>query len=316
MKVLLSGTATPNGRHMELAPQIDLLGSRAWADIGGRGYYFKHFAPRIKGTPASLNGEELHDLVTRSWFTRVLRADVPNLFGDVHPIKLREPLPIEAIHTADYLSAETDLIAYLKSKGEKVEGAERAYAIVQLSTMLKLCGQMKVQGVVDHVTELLEDAPGVLIGAENKSVIEGLLFGLKKHYPAVVQGGMTDKAKQTNIDNFNSGRSRVLVGQLQAAGVGLTLHGGGRNHRVIMAQLPWAPATLEQFEDRLYRIGQTHDVISEVALAAIDGTWTIDERVWSVLEQKHFNSKRLSDGRGEWLLESTLDSILDSYRQM
>ncbi len=99
-----------------------------------------------------------------------------------------------------------------------------------------------------------------------------------------------------------------------AAGVGLTLHGGGINHRVVVAQLPWTPADLKQAEDRLHRIGQTHDVLVEVALAAIEGIWTIDERLWAMLEKKNFSSTTITDGQGEWLLSEVQDALLDSYR--
>jgi SNF2 family DNA or RNA helicase len=116
------------------------------------------------------------------------------------------------------------------------------------------------------------------------------------------------------MDAFNSGRSRVLVGQVIAAGVGLTLHGNGKNHRVIIAQLPWTPADLKQAEDRLHRIGQTHDVIVEVCLAAIEDRWTIDERLWNMLEAKNFTATTVTDGVGEFLLTDIVEGVLDTYR--
>jgi len=106
----------------------------------------------------------------------------------------------------------------------------------------------------------------------------------------------------------------VLVGQITAAGVGLTLHGDGRNHRVVIVQLPWTPADLKQAEDRLHRIGQTKDVHVEIALCAIDNIWTIDERLWNILEAKNFNTTSAIDGDGEFLLAAAQDSLLDTYR--
>jgi SWI/SNF-related matrix-associated actin-dependent regulator 1 of chromatin subfamily A len=96
--------------------------------------------------------------------------------------------------------------------------------------------------------------------------------------------------------------------------VGLTLHGNGLNHRVVIAQLPWTPAELRQAEDRLHRMGQTKDVHVEVTLCNIEKRWTIDERLWGVLEAKAFRTGELIDGEGEYLLDGIQEGVIDSYR--
>jgi SNF2 family DNA or RNA helicase len=69
-----------------------------------------------------------------------------------------------------------------------------------------------------------------------------------------------------------------------------------------------------QAEDRLHRIGQTNDVDVEICVASINGSWTIDERLWAILENKAFSSGEIIDGKGEFLLEEVQDGIIDSYR--
>lgn len=324
-KVEMSGTITPNGRHMELPSQIDILGPDAWTDIGGKGRFFNYFAPKIdEYARGNANGEELHNLMVGSWYRRILRDDIPDLFtlpdGTVIKIyKGREAIALEGAPgkaVEDYLLAEEDLIEYLKGEGRNTRGAERAEAIVKMTTLRILAGKVKVLAAIERAKEILDEIPGGLfIAAEHHPVIDGLMAGLAKYKPVKLTGGMSDKAKQEAIDAFCSGESRVFIGQTTAAGVGLTLHGGGINHRALIVQLPWTPADLTQLEDRLFRIGQIHDVQIEVGLAAIDGCWTIDERLWSMLETKQFNSTTITDGKGEWLLEEATDALLDSYRQ-
>jgi SNF2 family DNA or RNA helicase len=108
-----------------------------------------------------------------------------------------------------------------------------------------------------------------------------------------------------------------MVGQIISAGTGLTLTGNGvnQNYRGVIAQLPWNPASLKQAEDRLHRISQTLDVHITIPLCHIEGCETIDERLWSVLEEKAFSTGILIDGQGEVLLEQIQNGVLDSYRK-
>jgi hypothetical protein len=130
-----------------------------------------------------------------------------------------------------------------------------------------------------------------------------------------IRGGMSDRDKTEAVDAFNNGDVQLLIGQITSVGVGFTLHGGGRNHRVVIAQLPWNSADLRQAEDRLHRMGQTHDVEVTICLSAIDGSWTIDERLWMLLDSKAFASSALENGVGETLTGgSAFEGVLDTYR--
>jgi SWI/SNF-related matrix-associated actin-dependent regulator 1 of chromatin subfamily A len=313
-RVLLSGTPTPNGRHMELATQFDVLGNRAWNDIGGKGTFWGRFCPQTDswGGRGNAEGDVLHALMTDTFMMRRRRDDVIEL-----PNKGRSAvsMPCKGKASRDYIAAENDLIAWLSDEGRNTRGAERAEALVRLTTLRRLAGEAKVDAIVEHAKEVLENSTGgVFIVAEHKDVMDRLTMGLAKYLPVSVQGGMSDSAKQDAVDAFTSGQSRVMVGQIIAAGVGLTLHGNGLNHRVIVAQLPWTPADLRQAEDRLHRIGQTNDVEVEVSLAHIDGRWTIDERLWGMLEAKNFATGEVIDGEGDYLLADIHEGLLDSYR--
>jgi SWI/SNF-related matrix-associated actin-dependent regulator 1 of chromatin subfamily A len=91
---------------------------------------------------------------------------------------------------------------------------------------------------------------------------------------------MTDKQKQMSVDRFQEDDScMVFVGQIKAAGVGLTLT---KAEIVIMNSLDWVPGNHEQAEDRAYRIGQKETV--NIYYMLIDGT--IDTLVWHILNEK------------------------------
>jgi SWI/SNF-related matrix-associated actin-dependent regulator 1 of chromatin subfamily A len=71
----------------------------------------------------------------------------------------------------------------------------------------------------------------------------------------------------------------VFIGQIKAAGVGLTLT---KAEIVIMNSLDWVPGNHEQAEDRAYRIGQKETV--NIYYMLIDET--IDTLIWHILNEK------------------------------
>jgi len=323
-KVLLSGTPTPNGRNYEMGSQIEILGDQAWEAIGGKGKFYTYYCPIERDEKGKLNkfGKRtnhdslgLNACMTDSFMMRMKRNEVLDL-----PNKGRNAVHVEGMGKAvkDYLKAEESLIAYLAGEGKDWKAAARNEALVRLTVMRKLAGECKVKGVISHVRELLDntlaDDEGVFLVAEHHDVMFKLRDGLSRYGVVAINGMMDDAEKDESVRMFNSGKARVLVGQVKSAGVGLTLHGDGRNHHVIICQLPWSPSDLTQAEDRLHRIGQINDVNVEICLASIDGSWTIDERLWALLEQKAFSSGEIIDGKGEFLLEDIQDSIIDSYR--
>ncbi len=315
LRILMSGTPTPNGRHVELASQVDLMGKSAWQDIGGEGKFWQYYAPKQDkyGARGSVDTEGLYSAMSGSWYTRELRSNVLKM-----PPKDRKIYGMEGRGVAKrgYLRAEEDLIGWLREQGRDTMGAARAEALVRLTTMRQLAGQSKIPAVVDHVLEILRDEKGgVFVVAEHRAVMDGLMLGLAPYNPATIEGGMNDAVRHANVEAFCTGKTRLLIGQIQAAGVGLTLHGNGRNHREVVTQLPWTPAALMQVEDRLHRIGQVNDVDIDICLATIEGSWTIDERLWNMLEHKAFNASSISDGVGSFLLSEAVEGLLDTYRQ-
>ncbi len=322
VKVLMSGTPAPNGRNMELVSQIDFLGSNAWAGIGGIGHFYQHYAPwsgkTVNGRKVgriSTNDLDLKNRMHDSFMFRRKRDEVIDL-----PTKFRATVTLEGSGPAvqDYMDVHNDLIAWLESINRDTTGAERAYALVQLGYLRKHVGRAKTDAIIKHVSEILDNEPGgMFIVAEHVDTMNALTAGLSKYNPCEVRGGMSEGAKKAAVNDFNSGASRVMVGQIISAGTGLTLTGNGvnQNYRGVIAQLPWNPASLKQAEDRLHRISQTLDVHITIPLCHIEGCETIDERLWSVLEEKAFSTGILIDGQGEVLLEQIQNGVLDSYRK-
>ena len=87
------------------------------------------------------------------------------------------------------------------------------------------------------------------------------LYTLKEYYGdrcVIYNGKVSAKDKDKNIEKFtNDPNIMVFIGNIQAAGVGITLLA---SHTLIFNNISFVPGDNLQMQDRIYRIGQTKDV--------------------------------------------------------
>jgi len=87
------------------------------------------------------------------------------------------------------------------------------------------------------------------------------LYTLRDYYGdrcVIYNGKVSAKDKDRNIERFtNDPNIMVFIGNIQAAGVGITLLA---SHVLIFNNISFVPGDNLQMQDRIYRIGQTKDV--------------------------------------------------------
>lgn len=127
----------------------------------------------------------------------------------------------------------------------------------------------KVGLVVDHVKKLVESEEPVILFAYHKSVVAEVQKRLVDAGISVgiVTGSVPSKKRQQVVDDFQEGKTDVILGNILAMGVGFTLT---RARFVVFAELDWVPALIEQAEDRAWRHGQLNAVL--VQHLVVDGS--------------------------------------------
>ena len=125
---------------------------------------------------------------------------------------------------------------------------------------------MKVRQVIaeEKIKDTIELAQNIIDQGKKVIIFTNFTDTLNKitdAFPKVsvkLDGKMSKPQRQHSVDEFqNNDKIRVFVGNLKAAGVGITLT---EAEAVIMNDLSFVPSDHSQAEDRAYRYGQKFSV--------------------------------------------------------
>lgn len=166
-----------------------------------------------------------------------------------------------------------EIRAYRESLGDLVNTIDwsdsvmvgRMLADVQGSLMTARVNQscLKMRHVLRYLEETVAEGESVVLFCVFREAISGLLEALGESAVAVY-GGISSEARDMAVTAFQAGEARFFIGQIVAAGAGLTLT---RACRLIFVDIDWTPANMEQAEDRVHRIGQDRGVLIEYLVA-------------------------------------------------
>jgi len=139
-----------------------------------------------------------------------------------------------------------------------------------------------LRNTIELTNEFLEDDNKVFIAC----CFDEEISRLKEYYgdkSVIYKGGMTIKQKDKAEWKFmNDKNTTVFIGNIIAAGVGLTLTS---SHICIFNSYDWVPGNNDQMMDRIHRIGQKEDV--EVYYQLFLNT--ISESMWDKIIVKKLN---------------------------
>lgn len=130
-----------------------------------------------------------------------------------------------------------------------------------IADIQKLNAQRKLPLAIEHIKNVLEHEQNVVIFGWHTEIIESLADALHDYGVVVITGSTAKDARQSAVDNFQNKKARVFIGNIKAAGVGITLTAASY---VVFVETTWTPADLHQASDRCHRIGQKEHVQVDV----------------------------------------------------
>jgi SWI/SNF-related matrix-associated actin-dependent regulator 1 of chromatin subfamily A len=252
------------------------------------------------------NTQELHEKLTS---TIMLRRKKKEVLKDL-PDKTYAYVPIDLDNEKEYIEAEYNFIKWVRStKGDDAaEKASNAEQFAQTEALKQISIRGKMKGVKQWVKNFIDSSDEKLVlFATHKAVIDDLM----KTFAGVVvkiDGSVPPNKRKGVEEQFQTDTSiRLLVGNIQAAGVGLTLTAASN---VAFIEYPWTPGELSQAIDRVHRITQKEAVNVWYLIAEA----TVDADIAQLLDKKRKVLDSVLDG-AETQQQSLISELINLYHK-
>lgn len=200
------------------------------------------------------------------------------------PEKIRSDVPVEL--TSDqrrtYDSAWDAYLEWLGAHpeaGRNIDNVLTAQQLIEVGKLKQVCSIAKVPRIVADVENALEQGEQIIIFTGYRQTLQDLRTALAHHETRYISGDMNSEYRQEAVDAFQGGKAKVMIANIQAGGVGITLTAASI---VMFADLDWSPEVNAQAEDRAHRIGQE----GTVNVYRYTAEETIDEDILRTLEEK------------------------------
>jgi SWI/SNF-related matrix-associated actin-dependent regulator 1 of chromatin subfamily A len=292
---LLSGTPMTS-RPMNYYNLLNIVDSpvaanwMAYAIRYCNGFQFNVGKRKIWNVQGATNLEELRER-TQTHILRRLKEEVLDL-----PEKIITPVYLRLV-SKDYEEIMGEYYDWYDQNPEESNSLTIQFG--KLMKVRKIIAQEKVNNTIELAENIIEQGKKVIIFTNFTDTLQQIYqhFGKSAVY---LDGSCSKPHRQNSVDEFQTNdKIMVFVGNLKAAGVGLTLTAA---EAVIMNDLSFVPAEHAQAEDRSHRIGQKNS--TSVYYPLFENT--IEGAIYDILNKK---KKIISTVMGDDLLLDDASSI-------
>jgi SWI/SNF-related matrix-associated actin-dependent regulator 1 of chromatin subfamily A len=250
-----------------------------------QGFQFRAGKRKVWNVTGASNLEELRDRTSKQILRR-LKEDVLDL-----PDKIITPVYLRT-SSKEYKDLMGEYYDWLKNKTD--ESSSLTVQFSKLMKVRKVIANEKVKDTIEFAQNIIDQGKKVIIFTNFTDTLQLIHnhFGKESVY---LDGSCNKVQRQYAVDQFQENEKiKVFVGNLKAAGVGLTLTSA---EVVIMNDLSFVPAEHAQAEDRAYRYGQKNNVL--VYYPIFENT--IEGVIYDILNKK---KKVIGTVMGDEIVES------------
>jgi len=233
------------------------------------GFQFQAGRRKIWNVSGASNLEELRDR-TAPLVLRRLKENVLDL-----PDKIITPVYLR-LKSKEYEALMGEYYDWYDKNGDS---DSLTLQFTKLTKVRQVIAEEKVPSTIEICENIVEQGKKVIVFTNFTKTLEMILEHFGKN-AVRLDGQMSQKERQLSVDRFQNDESvMVFVGNIKAAGVGITLTAG---EAVVMNDLSFLPSDHSQAEDRSYRYGQKNNVL--VYYPIFDNT--VEGIIYDILKKK------------------------------
>lgn len=222
------------------------------------------------------NEPELKKRLEGFWLRRTQR-DV----GIKKPIFSLFPLHVEALPN-ELKDIDAEAVLAAANANERIDD-------MHLGVVRRVTGQIKAKAVIEAAREMLDDSLDKLVlMAWHSDVIDTLKNAFFEYGCVGIDGRTPPTHRQKMVDDFQSGRARVFVGNIQAAGEAIDLSSSAE---LWFVEASFTPKDMAQAAMRITNHSQKRQAL--VRFCALEGS--IDEAIMAILTRKVATIKQIME---------------------
>jgi SWI/SNF-related matrix-associated actin-dependent regulator 1 of chromatin subfamily A len=297
VRYALTGTPIRN-RALEITNILEFLGRLK--EFGGRWRFINEFYDvSDNGFGIQLgnakNLEVLHEKLRSRCMVRRTKQDVLKEI----PIKdfIAVEVPISNSSDCEKLTSEIRILQNKSKKNIEYKKEVRG----KIFELRKLVGIGKVEAIVEWAEDFLTSGEPLVLFAHHIEVQNKLLEVFPKA-SRILGTEINLKVRRQNQEDFQSGKTNIIICSLLAAGEGVDL---SRANTIGICELGWTPVQLEQALARIEAVGK----LDATSVYTFMGRETIDMKMADMLQTKGVEGDMVVSGKENE--DSYVESLLE-----
>lgn len=218
-------------------------------------YAFREITPWGPQYYGLKNHEKLKSIIRKSFFLRYTKEEMAE---EIPPVQW-----CKVLLGSEYAVKETtedieNYQQYLKLLEDAIgKGKALPFPPKHLQTKRREQGLNKLPFIIEFVKELLENNEPTIVGFVYLECLHKFVSAFKENNPSVIYGSISSDDRYKEIKKFQEGETNLFIGQIHAMNTGINLQ---KAKNVLLAELDYSPAIIDQFIGRSDRIGRTTSV--------------------------------------------------------
>jgi hypothetical protein len=151
---------------------------------------------------------------------------------------------------------------------------------------------LRVPVITEMAEEFIEEGKSVVCFVNFRQTLDAIGERMKKHKPVYILGDQTTDQRESAIASFQANKSHLIICQIAAGGVGVSLHDLHGKPRVSLISPTYSAVDLKQALGRIHRTGAKTPALQYILFAAN----SVEEEVSKSVKTKLRNIDLLNDG--------------------